>query len=85
MPEAVTMQQNDNYTTTHNSTYQNLRLHEWIERGRESGSITDVNTVLLAYCMDEHDALAWIADIVDGRTSETDALIFMERALKVTH
>lgn len=65
--------------------YQNLRLHEWIERGRASGRIADVNTVVLAYCMDEHDALAWIADIVNGRASEHEAAIFMERALKNAH
>lgn len=67
------------------STYQNLRLHEWIERGRETGRIRDVNTVLLAYCMDEHDALAWIADIVNGQTTETEAAVFMRRAIEAAH
>ncbi len=65
--------------------YQNLRLHEWIELGRASGKIADVNTVVLAYCMDEHDALAWVADIVKGRASESEAMMFMERALKRAH
>lgn len=67
------------------STYQNLRLHEWIERGRETGRIRDVNTVLLAYCMDEHDALAWIADIVNGQTTETEAAVFMRRVIEAAH
>jgi len=64
------------------NSYQNLRLHEWIAAGRASGRIRDVQTVVLAYCMDEREALVWIADIVKGRTSEKDALVFMERALQ---
>ncbi len=68
-------------TTQTSSTYQNLRLHEWIDQGRASGRIRNINTVLLAYCMDEPEAMAWIADIVQGKTTEETALIFMERAL----
>lgn len=64
------------------STYQNLRLHDWIAQGKETGTISDVRTVVLAYCMDEHEAMAWIADIVKGHTSESEALIFMERAIQ---
>lgn len=65
-----------------NNTYQNLKLHEWIEMGRASGKIQDVQTVVLAYCMDEREAMAWIADIVKDRTTEENALIFMERAIQ---
>jgi hypothetical protein len=67
------------------NSFQNLRLHEWIAVGRETGKIRDVQTVVLAYCMDEREALAWIADIVKGQTTEKDALVFMERALQYTH
>lgn len=63
------------------NAYQNLRLHEWIALGRESGRISNVNTVLLAYCMDERDAMPWIADIVNGKTTESKAIVFMERAV----
>lgn len=69
------------FTSHTSSTYQNLRLHEWIDQGRASGRIRNVNTVLLAYCMDEREAMAWIADIVQGKTTEETALVFMERAL----
>jgi hypothetical protein len=65
-----------------NSSYQNLKLHEWIALGRENGQINDIQTVILAYCMDEHEAMAWIADIVKGLTLEEDALIFMERVVQ---
>ena len=68
-----------------NNTYQNLRLHEWIEMGRESGKIQDVQTVVLAYCMDESEAMAWIADIVKDRTSEENALVFMERVIQYNY
>lgn len=71
----------DRPNTLSPSTYQNLRLHEWIDQGRMSGRICNVNTVLLAYCMDEREAMAWIADIVQGRTSEENALVFMRRTL----
>ncbi len=64
------------------NTYQNLKLHEWIAIGRESGKIRDVQTVVLAYCMDEREAMAWIADIVKDRTSEQEAQVFMERAVQ---
>jgi hypothetical protein len=64
------------------NTYQNLRLHDWISQGKDAGKIRDVRTVMLAYCMDERDALAWIADIVKGRANEQDALIFMERVIQ---
>lgn len=72
-------------TMSPTNTYQTLRLHEWIERGRAGGHIRDISTVLLAYCMDESEAMAWISDIVSGRTSEADALIFMERAVQAMH
>jgi hypothetical protein len=65
-----------------NNTYQNMRLYDWIAQGKETGKIRDVRTVMLAYCMDEREAMAWIADIVKGNTAEQDALIFMERALQ---
>jgi hypothetical protein len=64
------------------NTYRKRKLHEWIEDGRAAGRIRDVQTVILAYCMDESEAMAWIADIVDGKITEPDALIFMERALQ---
>jgi len=64
------------------NTYQNMQLHEWIEIGRESGRIRDAQTVILAYCMDEREALAWIADIVKGETSEQEALVFMARVIQ---
>jgi hypothetical protein len=64
------------------NAYQNLRLHEWIAIGKESGKIRDTRTVLLAYCMDEREALPWIVDIVKGCTAEQEALIFMERAIQ---
>ena len=67
-----------------NNSYQNMRLHEWIAQGRANGAIGDAQTVVLAYCMDEREALAWIADIVEGRTSELQALIFMRRVLQNT-
>lgn len=64
------------------STYQNLRLHDWIAQGKAAGKIRDVRTVMLAYCMDEREAMAWIADIVKGHTAEQEALVFMERAIQ---
>jgi hypothetical protein len=67
------------------NTYQNLRLHEWIEMGRETGKIQDVQTVVLAYCMEESEAMAWIADIVKDRTSEENALVFMERVIQYNY
>lgn len=64
------------------NAYQNLQLHEWIALGKESGKICDARTVVLAYCMDECEALAWIVDIVDGRTTEERAQVFMERVIQ---
>jgi hypothetical protein len=54
--------------------YEKLTLQEWIEIGRENGTITDVLTAIWAYCMDESAALEWIAAIVRGQVSERDAL-----------
>lgn len=67
------------------NAYQNLRLHEWIDIGRASGTIREARTVVLAYCMDEREALAWIVDIVRGQTTEENAVVFMERVLQYTH
>ncbi len=64
------------------NTYQNLRLHDWIAIDKESGKIREARTVVLAYCMDEREALPWIVDIVNGRTTEENALVFMERAIQ---
>jgi hypothetical protein len=63
-------------------TYQNLNLQEWVYAGCESGRIRDRQVILLASRMDEREALAWIEDIVTGRTAEKDALVFMERAVQ---
>lgn len=62
--------------------YQDKRLHDWIHEGRQTGMITDVQIVVLAYCMDEREALVWVADIVAGKVTEREAVIFMERALQ---
>jgi hypothetical protein len=62
--------------------YQNLRLYEWIAIGKQSGKIRDARTVVLAYCMDEREALPWIVDIVSGQATEQNALVFMERAIQ---
>ena len=48
------------------NAYQNLRLYEWIDIGKQIGKIREARTVVLAYCMDEREALPWIADIVRG-------------------
>ena len=64
------------------NTYQNLNLQEWVYAGCESGKIRNRQVVALASRMDEREALAWIADIVMGRTAEKDALVFMERAVQ---
>ena len=64
------------------NVYQSLRLHEWIAIGKASGKIREARTVVLAYCMDEREALPWIADIVQGQTTEENAVVFMERALQ---
>lgn len=60
-----------------------LKLHEWVARGRQNGTIQDVSTVIWAYCMDEQQALNWIADIVTGKVCEGDALAAMEVTLRV--
>ena len=64
------------------NAYQNLRLYEWIDMGKASGKIREARTVVLAYCMDEREALPWIADIVRGQTTEENAVVFMERVLQ---
>jgi hypothetical protein len=63
---------------------QNLRLHDWIAIGKQSGKIREVRTVVLAYCMDERAALPWIVDVVNGRITEEKALVFMERDIQWT-
>jgi hypothetical protein len=67
------------------NTNADLRLHEWIAVGRRSGKIRDLWTVVLAYCLDEREALPWIAGIISGQITEPDALVFMERAFEVFH
>ncbi len=64
------------------NVYRNLRLHEWIAIGKASGKIREARTVVLAYCMDEHEALPWIVAIVRGETTEENAVVFMERAIQ---
>ena len=49
--------------------------------GKQSGKIREARTVVLAYCMDEHTVLPWIVDVVKGRMTEENALIFMERVI----
>lgn len=61
--------------------HQNSRLHEWIARGEQSGQIREVRTVVLAYCMDEHTALPLIMNVVEGRMTENNVLVFMERVI----
>jgi hypothetical protein len=60
---------------------QNSRLHEWIAMGKQSGKIREARTVVLAYCMDEHAVLPWIVDVAQGRMTEANALVFMERVI----
>ena len=64
--------------------HQNLRLHEWIAMGKQCGKIREARTVVLAYCMDEREALPWIVDVVKGRTTEENALVLMERVIPWT-
>ncbi len=64
------------------NAYQNLRLYEWIDIGKQIGKIREARTVVLAYCMNEREALPWIADIVKGQTSEEAAQVFMARAIQ---
>ena len=63
------------------NTQQNSRLHEWIALGKQSGQIREARTVVLAYCMDEHAVLPWIVDVAQGRMTEENALVFMERVI----
>jgi len=63
------------------SVYQDLGLDEWIATGKQSGKIREARTVVLAYCMDERTVLPLIADIVEGRMAEENALVFMERVI----
>lgn len=65
-----------------NDTYQQLSLQDWLWIGEQTGRITTLQLVTLAYAMDEREAAAWIADIVTGRISEAEALIFMERVIQ---
>jgi hypothetical protein len=64
-------------------THEKLKLHEWIERGRTSGAIREISTVIWAYCMDEPQALRWIAAIVSGHIEEDAALANMDVELCV--
>ncbi|HEX2979851.1 MAG TPA: hypothetical protein VHO48_06285 [Anaerolineaceae bacterium] len=64
------------------NTYLELTLQDWLYFGQQTGRILELETVVLAYLMDEREAAAWVADIVMGRTSETDALVFMKRAVE---
>jgi hypothetical protein len=66
------------------NAHQDLRLQEWIAIGKQSGKICDVRTVVLAYCMDERAVLPWIVDVVQGRMTEENALVFMERIIPWT-
>lgn len=54
--------------------YQGLDLNEWIDKGRANGTISNVLTVIWAYCIPEIDALQWVAAIVTGETPEREAL-----------
>jgi hypothetical protein len=54
--------------------YKNLKLPEWISKGRANGTIQNVATVIWAYCIDEPQALEWVAEIVSGHISEREAL-----------
>ena len=64
------------------TAHPDLRLHECIAIGKQLGKIRDARTVVLAYCLDEREALPWIVGIVSGRTTEQDALVLMERAIQ---
>ncbi|MBN1681715.1 MAG: hypothetical protein JW966_15650 [Anaerolineae bacterium] len=67
------------------SAYQNMNLGQWLAAGKQNGRIRSIETIIFAYCMDERDAVAWISDIVTGKISEAEALVFMERALQQLH
>ncbi len=62
-------------------TDQNLRLHEWIVIGKQSGKIREARTVVLAYCIDEHAVLPLIAGVALGRMAEEDAQVVMEQVI----
>ena len=66
------------------NAHQNSRLHEWIANGKQSGKIREARTVVLAYCMDERAVLPWIMDVVNGRMTEENAQVFMERVIQWT-
>ncbi len=68
-----------------NDTYQQLNLQEWLLIGEQTGRITTPQVATLAYSMDEREAVVWVADIVLGRITETEALTFMERAIQYHH
>lgn len=63
------------------NAHQDLRLHEWILIGKQSGAIREARTVVLAYCMDEYAVLPWIMEVAQGRMTEETALAFMERVI----
>jgi hypothetical protein len=63
------------------NAHQNMRLHEWIAMGKQSGKIREARTVVLAYCMDEDTVLPLIMNVVKGRMAEENALVFMERGI----
>ncbi|MCD4686256.1 MAG: hypothetical protein K8S97_10005 [Anaerolineae bacterium] len=58
--------------------YQDLDLNAWIDRGRSNGTIKNVLTVIWAYCIDEAEALRWVASIVTGETPEREALTSLQ-------
>jgi hypothetical protein len=60
---------------------QNLRLHDWIAIGKQSGKIREARTVVLAYCMDERTVLPLIANVAQGHMPEEKALVFMEQVI----
>jgi hypothetical protein len=60
---------------------QNLRLHEWLMIGKQSGNIRETRTVVLAYSITERIVLPWIMDVVQGHMTEANALDFMERVI----
>ena len=63
------------------NAHQNMRLHEWIAMGKQSGKIREARTVVLAYCMDEDTVLPLVVNVVEGRMAEENALAFMERVI----
>jgi hypothetical protein len=53
------------------NAHQNLRLHEWIVIGKQSGKIREARTVVLPL----------IADVAQGHMPEEKALDFMEQVI----